>query len=89
VEFPTGKVRWSAEPFGAGTVMIAGDQLVVLSESGKLMIAPASPDGFKPTATAQILRGECRPYPALSDGLFFARSKDHLVCVDLRTPAAR
>jgi outer membrane protein assembly factor BamB len=88
VELNTGKARWTAGRFGAGTLMIAGDQLVVLSEGGKLMIAPASPDGFKPTATAQILKSECRPYPALADGMLFARSKDHLVCIDLRTRPA-
>ena len=56
---------------------------VILTEKGQLQIAPATPDAFKPTNKAQILSFQCRAYPALAGGLFYARSKDTLVCVDL------
>jgi outer membrane protein assembly factor BamB len=84
VELKTGKVRWSKDNFGAGTMMAAGDQLLVLTEKGELILAPASPDDFKPTAHAQILPFESRAYPALADGFYYARAKGKLVCVDLR-----
>jgi hypothetical protein len=42
------------------------------------------PDGFKPISRAQILSFNVRAYPALANGLYYARSKDQLVCVDLR-----
>ncbi|OFW36044.1 MAG: hypothetical protein A3F70_19190 [Acidobacteria bacterium RIFCSPLOWO2_12_FULL_67_14] len=84
VELRTGKVRWSEERFLAGTVTLAGDRLVILRERGELVIAPASPDGFRPLARAQILPPTVRAYPALSDGFLFARNEDTLVCVDLR-----
>ena len=84
VELRTGKVRWSQERFGAGTVTLAGDRLVILRENGELVLAPASPDGFKPLARAQILPGVVRAYPALSDGFLFARNDNTL---DLAGPA--
>jgi outer membrane protein assembly factor BamB len=85
VELRTGKVRWSEERFGAGTVTLAGDRLVILRENGELVVAAASPDGFKPTARAKILAGAVRAYPALSDGILFARNVDDtLIAVDLR-----
>jgi outer membrane protein assembly factor BamB len=84
IELKTGQVKWSEDHFGAGTLMIAGGKLLILTEKGELMIAPASPDGFKPTSRAQVLPFESRAYPALADGFFYARSKDKLVCVDLR-----
>ena len=85
VELRTGKVRWSEERFGAGTVALAGDRLVILRENGELVIAAASPDGFKPLARAKILMGTVRAYPALSDGFLFARNVDDtLIAVDLR-----
>jgi outer membrane protein assembly factor BamB len=85
VELRTGKVRWSEERFGAGTVMLAGDRLLILRENGELVIAAASPDGFKPLARAKILMGTVRAYPALSDGFLFARNVDDtLIAVDLR-----
>ena len=39
--FRTGRVRWSEEKFGAGTVTLAGNQLVVMRENGELLLAPA------------------------------------------------
>lgn len=84
VELKTGKVRWSKDHFGAGTLMIAGGQLLILSDKGELVRAPATPAGFKPNARSQILGTGVRAYPALADGRFYARSKDKLVCVDLR-----
>jgi len=84
VEFKTGKIRWSQDRFGAGTVILAGKRLLILTETGELLLAPASPDGFKPVARAQLLPNGVRAYPALADGRLYARSKDTLVCVDLR-----
>jgi outer membrane protein assembly factor BamB len=91
VDFATGKVLWSEEQFRGGTVILANDKLVILRESGELVIAPASPQAFRPTARARILTGVARPYPALADGFLYARTErdertneSTLVCVDLR-----
>jgi hypothetical protein len=84
VELRSGKVRWNQERFLAGTVTLAGDRLVILRERGELVLAPASPDGFKPLARAQILAGVVRAYPALADGFLFARDENTLVSLDLR-----
>ena len=86
VELKTGKVRWSESGLNAGTVTLAGDQLLVLTEKGELLRALASPAGFKPAARAQILPFVVRAHPALADGLFYARSKDKLVCVGICAP---
>jgi outer membrane protein assembly factor BamB len=85
VELKTGKIRWTQDRFGAGTITLAGKDLLVLTEKGELIAAPASPEGFKPTARAQILPYGVRAYPAIADGLFYARSGEKLVCLDLRT----
>ena len=84
IDFATGTVRWSEERFLAGTVTLAGNRLVILRERGELVIAAASPDGFKPLARAPILSGTVRAYPALSDGFLFARNDDTLIALDLR-----
>ena len=84
VEFQTGKVRWSQDRFGAGSVMLAGNRLLILHENGEMVLAAASPDGFKPLARAQILPATVRAYPAIADGMLYARNDDTLVCLDLR-----
>ena len=85
IDLPTGKVRWSQDRFGAGTVTLAGQRLLILREGGELILAAASPDSFRPLARAQILSGTVRAYPALSDGFLFARNDNSLACFDLRT----
>jgi outer membrane protein assembly factor BamB len=89
IELQTGKIRWSRDRFGAGTLLLAGDQLLILSERGELIRAPATPTEFKPTARVQILPSQVRAHPALANGLFYARSPDKLVCVDLRNQPAK
>jgi outer membrane protein assembly factor BamB len=84
VELKTGKVGWSQDDFGAGTVILAGDRLLLLRESGELMVAPATPKGFHPAAKAQLLPGPVRAYPALANGLFYLRNEKTLACFNLR-----
>jgi len=89
VELTTGKVQWSVDRFRAGTVTLAGDKLIVLRETGELILADASPQAFRPIARAQILPPTLRAYPALSDGILYVRNSDTnghdtLVALDLR-----
>jgi hypothetical protein len=84
VDFRTGRVRWSEERFMAGSVLLAGDRLLILRENGELVVAAASPEAFKPVARARILPATVRAFPALAGGMLFARNEKDLVCIDLR-----
>jgi outer membrane protein assembly factor BamB len=84
VELKTGKVRWSEDHFGSGSLTAAGDKLLILTERGELILALASPEKFSPVERAQIIGSDVRAHPALANGLFYARDKTALVCVDLR-----
>ncbi len=84
VEFQTGKVRWSQDRFGAGSVTLAGNRLLIVRENGEMVLAAASPDGFKAVARAQILPATVRAYPAVSGGMVYVRNDDTLICLDLR-----
>jgi 16S rRNA C967 or C1407 C5-methylase (RsmB/RsmF family) len=64
--------------------MVVGDKLLLLTEGGELIVATATPEKFSPMARAQIIGSEVRSHPALANGLFYARDKSSLVCVDLR-----
>jgi outer membrane protein assembly factor BamB len=83
VELSTGKIRWEEGSFGAATVTLAGDRLLILTEKGELIQAAAAPEGFKSLARAQIMPEGVRACPALADGFLYARSKDKLFCFDL------
>lgn len=84
IDFRTGKVRWSQERFLAGSMILAGDRLLIVRETGELVLAAASPDSFRPIARATILPAVLRAFPALADGRLYVRNEKTLVCLDLR-----
>ena len=84
VDLKTGAVIWSEDGFGAGTVTALGRTLLVATEDGRLLLAPAGTKAFTPTARAQVLPGTVRAYPAFADGLLYLRNDRTLVALDLR-----
>jgi outer membrane protein assembly factor BamB len=84
LEFETGKVTWSERSIGKGSLAGADGKLIVLSEKGELLVAPADPAAFKPLARAQILGGKCWTTPVLANGSIYARNAaGDMVCVDV------
>jgi outer membrane protein assembly factor BamB len=84
VELQTGKVMWSVDSFGSGTVTLAGAHLIVMKEGGELAIAAADPRVFRPVAKAQIIPSTVRAYPALAQGRLYVRNENSLVCISLK-----
>jgi outer membrane protein assembly factor BamB len=83
VELATGKVMWNVDGFGAGTLLVAGDTLVITRESGELALAPASPKAFRFNARASLIKGTVRAYPALANGRYYVRNDRQLAAFDL------
>jgi outer membrane protein assembly factor BamB len=84
VEWRTGKVMWSVDGYGAGTVTLAGDRLLIVRENGELVMAPATTDALHPSGHARIANKVVRSFPALSDGRLYVRDERSLVCVRLK-----
>jgi len=85
LEWKTGKEKWAEPGFGSGGVIVADGKLIALSAMGELMIAPASPAGFKPTTRAQVIAPKCWTAPVLANGVVFCRnSKGQVVALDVR-----
>lgn len=84
VELKTGAVKWSEEKFGGGTTLALGTRLLVVTEDGRLLLAPTGTNAFTPTARAQALPGTVRAYPAFADGLLYLRNERTLAAFDLR-----
>jgi outer membrane protein assembly factor BamB len=84
VEFATGKTKWSQANIGAGALMAADGKLIILSHRGELIIADASPTGYKELSRAQALGGTGWVAPVLANGKIYCRnSRGDLVCVDV------
>jgi outer membrane protein assembly factor BamB len=84
VDVKTGKVRWAQERFGCSSIILADGQLIILTESGDLVLAEVNPEKYREKARASLLTGPCRAHPALADGRLYARDTRKLVCWNLK-----
>lgn len=83
VDFQTGELKWT-EATGFGSVAAADGKLIVLTAKGQLLVAGASPSGFKPAARAQVLGGKCWTAPVLANGKIYCRNAaGNVVCLDV------
>ncbi|MEM1442426.1 MAG: PQQ-binding-like beta-propeller repeat protein [Verrucomicrobiota bacterium] len=74
LDFATGETLWTETSIGHGTVSAVGNQLVVLSEMGALQIGPASPAGFQPAVSSNVVPGRVWTVPVVANGKVFARN---------------
>jgi outer membrane protein assembly factor BamB len=89
ISWETGEEQWSTRDVRNGSLIVAGGTLVLLSETGKLVVAHPTEKAYEPLAAAQVLSGRCWTTPVLSRGRLFVRNAaGEVVALDLR-PAAR
>jgi outer membrane protein assembly factor BamB len=98
-----GSVRWSHQLTRFGSLIAADHKLIILDGDGKLIIAEASPAGYREISSAQIIHNanddtgkgyrrlcKCWTNPVLANGRIYGRnSYGKLVCVDMRTGSKR
>jgi outer membrane protein assembly factor BamB len=83
IELNTGKVRWNVDGFGAGTVSLIGDHLLIVRENGEGVIATATPEAYRPHSKAQLLPAVVRSYAAIADGRIYLRNESTLAAYSL------
>jgi outer membrane protein assembly factor BamB len=84
IDWKTGKVEWSKERFGCGSMTRAGELLIILSEDGELVLVEATPKGYMEQARAPVLGRGCRAQIALASGRLYARDTKKLVCLEMK-----
>ena len=83
VELATGNVRWSMDDFGDCLMLLCGDRLLALMESGELVLGQATPAGWREISRAQVLGSGARSQPALANGRLYIRDRNQLVCLEV------
>lgn len=85
LELASGELQWNDGSVRYGALSAADGHLIVLSDSGELLIAPADPEGFRPVARSQVVEGKCWTAPVLANGRIYCRTAEgSLVSVDVR-----
>jgi outer membrane protein assembly factor BamB len=83
VDSKTGEIKWEQPGFGAGNVVLVGNELIALSDDGQVVLVEASPGAYKEIARTKAIQGKCWSTPALSNGRLYVRSTKEGACLDL------
>ena len=84
IDVDSGEEKWKTRGFERGSLVLAGNHLVVLGEGGELALVEATPLEYREKALVQILEGKCWTSPTLVDGRLYLRNEEELLCLDLQ-----
>ena len=77
MDMKSGKIRWKTDmPGTRGSSLIVGEHLVLLSETGDLIVGTAGKNAWKELGRIKPLKKLCWSYLAYSNGRLFARNND-------------
>ncbi len=80
VELRTGKVAWTMKSYGAGTVTLLNDELMLVREDGQVFRIKPDPKALVVLGNNKLMDGKIRAYPAIGNGLVCLRNTKELAC---------
>ncbi len=85
----TGERKWKQGRFGHGQILLVNGQILILSESGELVLVDASPDAYREFSRRSALgSGKTWNPPALVRGRVYIRDHHEMAAFDLSQDAA-
>jgi outer membrane protein assembly factor BamB len=88
VEAETGERRWKKGRYGQGQVLLLSDQglLLVVSETGKVILLRATPQRHEELGRFQAIEGKTWNHPVLADGHLYLRNAEEMACYEVGSP---
>lgn len=86
LRFSSGEEKWRVSDRGlkVGSLLVAGNRMILFGQSGELAFARVNPAKFDPIVREQILGGKCWTMPVLSNDLLYLRNaRGDLICLNL------
>ena len=83
VDAKTGERRWKGGRYGYGQLILASGHLVVITDTGELVLVKAAPDKHTEVAKFPAIEGKTWNYPAIADGRLLVRNQTQMACFDL------
>ena len=84
IDAETGEPKWKGGRYGYGQVLLAGNNLIVLTEDGDLALVRANPDRHQEITRFPVLEGKTWNVPAISGGYLLVRNLAEMAAFDLR-----
>ena len=83
LDFYKGKQLWKIKGQRHGTLLIANDHIIFLSEKGELQFAKVSPIEYKPIYKKSFFKSRCWTVPVLHNGKLYIRDLKTVKCINL------
>ena len=83
VSVKTGEVTNQQRGFGKANLIMAGTQMIVLDEAGKLAIVKANPNSFDVLAESEVLTSRAWTVPTLAGGKIYLRDMKEILALDI------
>jgi len=95
IDMRTGAVRWSTNGFGRGATLLVDGHLLVISETGQLVLAQPNTNAYTEVGrfvaipNSNLSANRCWNSPAVSDGRVYVRSTAYVACFDFSVPGLK
>jgi outer membrane protein assembly factor BamB len=84
IDASTGQQAWKGGRYGHGQLILAGDRLVITTETGELALVKATPAAHEELARVAGIDGRTWNVPAIDDGILLVRNAREMAAFDLR-----
>jgi len=84
MDLRSGNIKWNQSGFHKGSLILSGDHLIIVGETGKLAVAEASPSGYHEKGSYRIFRRKSWTPPSLANGKLYLRDQQQVLCLDLK-----
>ena len=83
IDVKTGERKWKGGRYGYGQVILASGHLIVITDTGELVLVKATPDKHTELARFSAIEGKTWNYPAIAEGRLLVRNQTQMACFDL------
>ncbi len=91
VDAETGELKWKGGRYGYGQVVLASGHLIVLTESGDVVLVRATPERHDEVARFSAISGKTWNCPVIAGGRLLVRNATEMACFGISAdpPSAR
>jgi outer membrane protein assembly factor BamB len=84
VDAASGQLAWKGGRYGHGQLLLAGDRLLITTETGELALVHATPTRYEELARVPGIEGRTWNVPAIEDGILLVRNASEMAAFDVR-----
>jgi outer membrane protein assembly factor BamB len=83
VDVNTGERKWKGGRYGYGQVLLASGHLIIMADTGELVLVRATPQQHSEVARFQALQGKTWNYPAIAGGKLLVRNATEMAAYNI------